>query len=141
LEQVIPPQGTFRFHVSKDVIFSSNRTNALIQVNISLSKFDKQNLFGYGEVGLPPKKKYCYLADYEDILQFVTAFGEELSSLKEINITDEILHQPFTQFSSKYFPYCRFSTDTLTTEESPYYYFIKLLHQLDVTPLRQMVNS
>ena len=43
------------------------RNNVLIVVEI-----DK--VAGYGEVGLPPKKPMCYLADFEDIKKYFTEF-------------------------------------------------------------------
>src|SRR3989338_4991061 len=52
------------------------RNNALIQI-------DWNNHRGYGEVGLPPKKKNCYLADFDDIQTYFKQYVANIE--KEIN--------------------------------------------------------
>jgi len=52
---------------------TTTRTNAVISIKYK----DWQ---GYGEVGLPPKKKYCYLANYNDIEHFFTQYCDHLTN-------------------------------------------------------------
>ena len=54
---------------------TTTRCNALIQLSLSSAP---PTAIGYGEVGLPPKKAGCYLADYADIRAYVEAFADEL---------------------------------------------------------------
>jgi len=89
---------------------TSRRTNALVQ--ISFHRIDRCSdviQYGYGEIGLPPKKKGCYLADYEDIRTYVALFSEEL------NAEPLILSKcdPFEELPEEYFSNCRRSSGVL----------------------------
>jgi len=53
------------------------RSNSFIQVIVE----DKLGLYGIGEIGLPPKKPYCYLADNEDIKDWLNGYFDHLSGL------------------------------------------------------------
>eukprot|EP01027_Heterolobosea_sp_BB2_P013836 GEZU01019916.1.p1 GENE.GEZU01019916.1~~GEZU01019916.1.p1 ORF type:complete len:183 (-),score=42.23 GEZU01019916.1:54-536(-) len=51
------------------------RTNALFTIKIS------NGMEGFGEVGLPPKKKGCYLADVNDIFTYFEVFEKHIVDL------------------------------------------------------------
>lgn len=61
------------------------RTNALIRVRVRSSATEEVSVWsGYGEVGLPPKKPNCYLANYDDIAHFFQLFCENVE--KELSM-------------------------------------------------------
>jgi L-alanine-DL-glutamate epimerase-like enolase superfamily enzyme len=71
------------------------RNNALIQI-------DWNNHRGYGEVGLPPKKKNCYLADFDDIHTYFKQYVENIEN--EINApTTDDKYSPFDGIPHPYF--------------------------------------
>ena len=49
---------------------TTNRTNAIIRIEVEGGCCYR----GVGEVGLPPKKKGCYLADYDDVEGFFNQY-------------------------------------------------------------------
>lgn len=58
---------------------TAQRTNALLSVSLAArGEGETKTTVGWGEVGLPPKKPGCYLADYSDVLSF---FAEASHSL------------------------------------------------------------
>jgi len=52
---------------------------------------------GYGEIGLPPKKPDCYLADYDDITNYVTVFKREVATLKDEDF--DKYYNPFVELN------------------------------------------
>ncbi|KAJ3431097.1 enolase superfamily member [Anaeramoeba flamelloides] len=56
---------------------TNTRTNCLISVCLDSS----QTEIGYGEIGLPPKKPNCYLADPQDISLWFDAFFDYLEKI------------------------------------------------------------
>jgi len=56
---------------------TTSRTNSLIEIAFNGSHS------GYGEVGLPPKKPGCYVADPTDIIAWLTSFFDYLEEVKE----------------------------------------------------------
>jgi L-alanine-DL-glutamate epimerase-like enolase superfamily enzyme len=76
---------------------TTTRINALIQIDLN-------NYRGYGEVGLPPKKKNCYLADFDDIHTYFKQFCE--------NVEKELHTQSNSQNTA---------SDFFTTHDGAYY--------------------
>ena len=60
---------------------STIRNNSLIIIKIE----GKYNLYGLGESGLPPKKKDCYLADINDIKNYIDSYSLHLKNIIEKN--------------------------------------------------------
>ncbi|KAJ6242187.1 enolase superfamily member [Anaeramoeba flamelloides] len=56
---------------------TNTRTNCLISVCLDSSRTE----IGYGEIGLPPKKPNCYLADPQDISLWFEAFYDYLEKI------------------------------------------------------------
>jgi L-alanine-DL-glutamate epimerase-like enolase superfamily enzyme len=88
---------------------TTKRTNALIRITW-------KNHVGHGEVGLPPKKKHCYLADFDDIRTFFTQYVEnvekELKKFENLqngttdtffSTNDGIFYDPFKDIPNPYF--------------------------------------
>ena len=86
--------------------FIQLRTNALIQIFISTTP--ALHLYGYGEIGLPPKKKNCYLADYSDILEYVKVFVGHIQTISKTNF---VRKDPFEDIPLSYFSPCRESSE------------------------------
>lgn len=84
---------------------TTQRINAFLQIYLSSTDENDTTYFGYGEVGLPPKKKGCYLADYCDIREYVAAFSEELAR-NPLRLSGE---DPFAFLPPQYFTICRAS--------------------------------
>jgi hypothetical protein len=92
---------------------TTRRTNALIQVAVGRSDATSAaTVFGYGEVGLPPKKKGCYLADYDDVLRFVTALADDLAHTALVRPTSESV-DPFALLPAAWFQRCRPAAATI----------------------------
>jgi hypothetical protein len=51
---------------------TTERKDALFTLKVN-------DIVGYGEVGLPPKKPFCYKADYNDIVQYYTFYAAKVS--------------------------------------------------------------
>jgi L-alanine-DL-glutamate epimerase-like enolase superfamily enzyme len=81
---------------------TSSRVNALISLRINLTNVPESNGYvGYGEVGLPPKKPLCYLADLSDIRTYFEAFNKHVGSL--VNRWDEMsTYDPFQIFDNEF---------------------------------------
>ena len=60
---------------------------------------------GYGEVGLPPKKPMCYLADFDDVKKY---FNDLLQWIPHV-IADPMAgdYDPFEALPAKYFASAR----------------------------------
>lgn len=91
---------------------TTTRTNALIFIQV----LPEDGMVGWGEVGLPPKKKHCYLADYDDIVSFFHLFCEHLShelqhfqSLNELRNVKDLFdtYDAFDGLPSQYFELVR----------------------------------
>ena len=80
---------------------SSFRSNALITIRLE-SKDGA--LEGAGEVGLPPKKRGCYEANFYDIFAYFAAFGAFAVRKKE-QVADGAVfsYDPFTGVPDKFF--------------------------------------
>lgn len=78
---------------------TTERKNALCTIKID-------DVIGYGEVGLPPKKPFCYKADYDDIVRYCSSFYkkfvEKAESFFSTN-TDAPSYDPFQSLPEKYF--------------------------------------
>jgi len=61
---------------------TTTRTNSLIEIQLPEKKMS-----GYAEIGLPPKKKGCYLADPNDIAEYMRGYYKYLDQLIEKNTT------------------------------------------------------
>ncbi len=57
---------------------STQRTNSLIEIALPRS-----SVSGYGEIGLPPKKPGCYLANTTDIAAWLAGLGTYIDSIKD----------------------------------------------------------
>ncbi|KAF2075032.1 hypothetical protein CYY_003684 [Polysphondylium violaceum] len=100
---------------------TTERNNAL--VTIEIINDENHTLRGYGECGLPPKKPYCYLADFNDIQQY---FSQYLQMLKE-RITDDIVindYNPFNSLPSNLFKHLRSTLDYSSDEYNQLFYFL-----------------
>jgi hypothetical protein len=86
---------------------TTRRTNALIQIAVGRpDAASAPTVLGYGEVGLPPKKKGCYLADYDDVLRYVSAFADDLALTALVCPTSESV-DPFALLPAPWFERCR----------------------------------
>jgi len=68
------------------------------------------SFIGFGEIGLPPKKPFCYLADLKDIQKYLCAFNAKLQevSSSEIMLLDQYwYYDPFSNFPQDLFPSLR----------------------------------
>eukprot|EP01119_Soliformovum_irregulare_P024260 TRINITY_DN8657_c0_g1_i1.p1 TRINITY_DN8657_c0_g1~~TRINITY_DN8657_c0_g1_i1.p1 ORF type:complete len:431 (+),score=108.58 TRINITY_DN8657_c0_g1_i1:26-1318(+) len=86
---------------------TSQRKNALITITLG-------EITGNGEIGLPPKKAYCYLADYEDILDWIRHY---LTLISQKIAQEEHLacaYDPFSNVPQDYFK-CLRSQQTSAT--------------------------
>jgi L-alanine-DL-glutamate epimerase-like enolase superfamily enzyme len=84
---------------------TTTRTNALIGVHLFNGSEQQQQIIGYGEVGLPPKKPNCYLADYNDIVLFFEMYCNHIESeLSQYNVNTMVVdYNPFETLNHKYF--------------------------------------
>ena len=85
------------------------RNNSLIIIKIE----GQYNLYGLGESGIPPKKKGCYLADINDIKNFINDYSIHLKNV--IEKKEEI------------------SEDNFPIKNLPKFIYI-LIHALDTCP-------
>lgn len=60
---------------------STSRTNALLKIVIAYGEKREKQLVGYGEVGLPPKKKGCYECDLQDVAIWTSKCAARLRAL------------------------------------------------------------
>eukprot|EP01111_Echinosteliopsis_oligospora_P016324 TRINITY_DN6734_c0_g1_i1.p1 TRINITY_DN6734_c0_g1~~TRINITY_DN6734_c0_g1_i1.p1 ORF type:complete len:430 (-),score=69.52 TRINITY_DN6734_c0_g1_i1:84-1373(-) len=98
---------------------TTQRTNALISIHID-------DVVGYGEVGLPPKKKYCYKADYSDIKSYFLDYVQKVkAALKENNFPP---YDPFETLPMKYFSDVRLSPQQIKERSDKHK--ITIIHQL-----------
>ena len=74
---------------------SAGRTNFLLSAH-------SNDIIGYGECGLPPKKPHCYLADIQDCQNFMVILQQQLTVAVENN-----LFAIFQGLPSNYFVDCR----------------------------------
>jgi hypothetical protein len=83
----------------------------LIQIGITASAESTERTdytFGYGEVGLPPKKKACYLADYNDVLLLMKDFASLLARCSDVSTMEgDLQERPFTRLGPRFFGPCR----------------------------------
>ncbi|KAL9648674.1 hypothetical protein ABK040_016302 [Willaertia magna] len=79
---------------------TTKRNNALFIIKIN------NNFYGFGEIGLPPKKKKCYLADFNDIKYFFNEYCNFLK--KEMSIINyqksKIIKKSLKEWIGDYFP-------------------------------------
>lgn len=93
---------------------TTSRSNALFTTTVSVRNGEDLRVFtgpsilfsllilvlifqGYGEVGLPPKKPYCYLADLSTVFTFFRC----VISTSQLSINPS--YDPFSSLPSKYF--------------------------------------
>eukprot|EP00823_Brevimastigomonas_motovehiculus_P008028 TRINITY_DN727_c1_g1_i1.p1 TRINITY_DN727_c1_g1~~TRINITY_DN727_c1_g1_i1.p1 ORF type:complete len:558 (-),score=148.75 TRINITY_DN727_c1_g1_i1:133-1806(-) len=64
---------------------TTSRTNALLSLHCSGPNSEGKviQIEGFGEVGCPPKKRGCYQADYQDLLDFFTSFCKQLATFSK----------------------------------------------------------
>jgi hypothetical protein len=99
-----------------------SRTNALITAEIRA----QSNMFvGYGEIGLPPKKAHCYLADLDSVEGFFTAYCARLSAASKSE------YDPFANLPTKYFVSLRGHVDGRSNFDAA---LRCLFEQLDLMP-------
>ena len=126
---------------------TTTRTNALIR--FALRPKDGEQILGVGEVGLPPKKPGCYLADYQDVADYFLEFTSDLeASLTSIlptlcssaptssSSTTPLSIDPFpvSIFPSPYFDAARSSLTPSTPASSGFLICAALLSLLDHHP-------
>src|SRR3989338_11570393 len=107
------------------------RRNGLIGVKVG-------DACGWGEVGLPPKKPFCYLADFDDLHTFLEHWTLLLRSLGS-SLALAPSSSPFALFDSRFFPFApRSSSDDSSHDTSlwPVPIFHNLLLSLDTPSLR-----
>ena len=68
-----PSSSLFTLVYSTAHSLTTERKDALFTLHIN-------DVVGYGEVGLPPKKPFCYKADYNDMLQYCIYYAEKVCS-------------------------------------------------------------
>ncbi|KAN0047823.1 hypothetical protein ACTA71_002210 [Dictyostelium dimigraforme] len=64
---------------------TTTRTNALIEIKV-------EDISGFGECGLPPKKPLCYLADYNDIETYFNGWIKEIDEKQKQFSQQESYH-------------------------------------------------
>eukprot|EP00026_Physarum_polycephalum_P009161 Phypoly_transcript_09273.p1 GENE.Phypoly_transcript_09273~~Phypoly_transcript_09273.p1 ORF type:complete len:423 (+),score=78.39 Phypoly_transcript_09273:66-1334(+) len=74
---------------------TTERKDALFTLKIN-------DIVGYGEVGLPPKKPFCYKADYNDIEQYCKYYAAKVEEVFS-SVKDFPTYDPFRQLPTKYF--------------------------------------
>ncbi|KYQ96886.1 mandelate racemase/muconate lactonizing enzyme domain-containing protein [Tieghemostelium lacteum] len=98
---------------------TTERTNGLVSVQID-------NVIGYGECGLPPKKPYCYLADYNDIDIYFKSFIQTCKDRIDRSLDNK--YDPFNSLPNQYFTNLRPSNNS-TSEYSTFYYLFECLDE------------
>ncbi len=95
---------------------STIRNNSLIIIKIE----GKYNLYGLGESGLPPKKKDCYLADINDIKNYIDSYSLHLKNI--IEKIEEITEENFPIKNLPKFIYILIhALDTCPSNNEEYY--------------------
>lgn len=77
---------------------SSSRTNALLTIRLESKGFAME---GAGEVGLPPKKRGCYEANFHDIFAYFGAFASHAA--RKAATLEASAYDPFAAVPVKFF--------------------------------------
>src|SRR4051812_11955215 len=86
---------------------TTSRTNVLVSTHLVARDSDgasSREVVGFGEIGLPPKKPLCYLADLESVERYFVAFEARCrSSSAAVGEVSHAAYDPFAALPSSYF--------------------------------------